>query len=79
MRIIRADNDEQELRYGARVSPLDPTQDTILIFQTSRLLPEESRYTLDRDSDNNPIGRHVSLYDDQAIANAIRDALQGQL
>jgi hypothetical protein len=66
----------QERRYGARVSPLSG-HDVILVEQTSRLHPGtgNNRYTIDHHPDQRPNARHVRLDDDQAI----RDALLGQL
>ena len=74
------DDPIQERRQGARISPL-AQEDMILVIQTSRLHPGPGNnpYTIDLDDNRNPISRHVSLYDDEGIGQAIRDALLGQL
>ena len=70
----------QERRHGARISPLGGGN-TILVEQTSRLHPGSGNnpYTIDHDDKQSPITRHVRLDNDQEIAQAIRDALLGDL
>ena len=70
----------QERRYGARISGLDG-RDVILVQQTSRLHPGAGNnpYTIDQDEQGNNIDRHVQRDNDAEIAQAVRDALAGQL
>lgn len=69
-----------ERRYGTRISPL-AGENTILISQTSRAHPRTGNnpYTLDHDEQGNLIERHVRLDDDAEMAQAVRDALMGEL
>ena len=69
-----------ERRYGARISGLDGGN-TILIQQTSRVHPGTGNnpYTLYHDEQGSPIERHVRLDNDAEIAQAVREALKGEL
>lgn len=68
--------------FGARISRLDGDPNgRILVFQTSKQSEKpNAAYTIDKRADGKKmIFRHVDRNDDSAIAQAIRDALQGQL
>ena len=70
-----------ERRYGARVSSLGE-DGIILVQQTSQLHPGTGNnpYTIDHHpGGGKSVIRHVRLDQDHEIAEAIRDALLGQL
>ena len=70
----------EERSYGVRVSSLGGGE-KILIKQTSREVIKggNNRHTIDHDADGKEIFRHVDRKDDQAVAQAVRDALRGRL
>ena len=69
-----------EIRYGVRISGLDGG-DTVLVEQTWREHPGSgnNRFTLNHPPDGKRFFRHVKFDDDAGIAEAVRDALKGQL
>ena len=70
----------QERRYGARISGL-AGENTILVEQTSRIHPGTGNnpHTIDHDAQGRIIVRHVHRDNDAEVAQAVRDALTGNL
>jgi len=64
-------------KYGVRIYPL-PDSDVILIKQTVKR-PESPRYVIDTLLDGTHREAHISVDDTVSIADAVRQALRGEL
>ena len=70
-------NEETARKYGARVYPLDDK--ICLVKQTVKKGNDQNApYVIDGTTDNQN-ERHVELADDAALAQAVRDALAGNI
>lgn len=74
---------EQETRHGARIAFLtDGTNKVLLVEQTVKSAhegPRKGQYVIDHRADKSKIERHVKWDDDQGIAQAVREAVEGTL
>lgn len=63
-------------KFGARIVNLPPNM--ILVEQT-KFSEKAGRYVIDHEANGNKIERHVRRNDDQALGEAVRAALDGDL
>ena len=63
-------------RFGVRITRVYP--ETVFVYQTVSRQPR-NRYVVDRDADNAQRVRSVNIDNDEALLQAIRDALAGEL
>ena len=69
-------SEQQERRYGARVNWLEKNK-TLVVLQTIKSGPQpNAEYVID---DSDKWIPNIRVDDDRAIANAVRQALRGQI